>query len=441
MTRTRNSAFGGTTPPDVDVDVPSYTSIVREIVQDANLLYDKMTGSNGIASDQIIAKNGYVASGTVKTGPPTRRPVMNQTLLPTRFADDTQSSVSLAESDYDLYGGRAYIIAVPFWVPLGETDFWIDLSMVDPFGSDPEYEVRDSSWALHQEGILTKAVAGFDPEVWQGVIQFATPGQYYLLIRATIGWEGNYLRHVRVYPKRTRSGAGSQYPTASYNPFPIGTTNGSAAAFETIHDEMIADNAPVAGWIMTTLNRNVNWLLEFVTGAPAPGNSETILSNSRHMRHKADVFADEGQIELVVMTEALGSVTIDRRFPINAAGTRGCLSYPPIIPLFYNTTKRTFHLWTGVLPNFSVANSLRCRVLAVWENKGDITQWSLGVNGSATTAFAQIGTSGFYVAEVSGISYTGETNNDLDLELVRTATGAGQHGEIAILGYQLYFKP
>ena len=444
MTRTRNSAFGGTTPPDVDVDVPAYTSIIREINQDANLLYDKLTGENGIASDQIIAKNGYVADGTVKTGPPLRRPVWNQALLTNSDTGDISSrSAIVPEADYDLYGGRAYLLAVPFFVPVGETDFVLDVALEQVFGSDPEWEVRDTSWALHSAGALSQETPdGFEREVWRGVLQFPTQGQYYLLVIGTLGWEGNYLKSVRCYPDRKRSGSAPNLPTASFNPMPVG--NGTGEVYRDIHDEMIADDYPVAGWVVTALNRNVNWLLEYVTGAPVPGNSARQLADAQHMRHRADTFANEGQVQVVLATEALGAITLDRRFVISSSGERGCVGWPPIIPLTYDTTRRTFHKWSGRTFGLDTANNLRCRVLAVWDGKGDTTQWNLRVTheGSSTSSsnFAMIGTSGFYFAEVTAINEVAGVSTT-SFELQRSAVGTGVHGEIAILGYQLYYSP
>ena len=438
MTRTRNSSFGGTAPPDVDVDVPSYTSIFREIVQDANYLYDIGTGENGVSGTSIIIKNGE--SGR---GPPLRRVVVNQEIL--KPSSSPEGAFRVSEADYDVYGGRCYALAIPLFVPQGETDYWIDVVMDDPFGSAPVAEVRDTSWALNQEVPLTRAsLLHGEDEVYQGVVQFTAPGQYYLLIQITLGYgSGGWLHRWRVYPKRRRDGDGGILPTQSYNPFPVG--NGAGETFETIHDEMIVDDYPVASWLLTTLNRNVNWLLEWFTGAPVVGNSARQLAV--HMDHSQDNFTSEGELEFPLFAEAYGATQVDSNaVVIKSDGLRGCASWCPIIPLFDGTTRRTYGTIDLYVPNFP-NNNLRCRVLAAQETgKGDPSKWRFRVTtgaGSATeAAFTQIGTSDFWTAECTSIPVsTYGALEYFDFELRRDDTVGTAFGEMQLLGLQLYFDP
>lgn len=455
MTRTRNASFGGMAPPDADVDVPTFRTRFLELVQDVHFLIDKMTGANGISSTAVCNHNGELGRGA-----PLRRVPIAQSLQTQGWDSGGLSSVGtpilgMDEADVATYGGRLIILAVPFVVVEGEELYTVEVR-IDDRDDDLTFELYDSSMALDQT-----IEAARNGSVFAAPIQTPTPGDYFLVVRARVDdASAGRMRDWCVYPPQVRLAAAPQPVSDGANYFPVGTA--TAELPETIHDEMVVDNYPVAGWLITTLSRNINWLLEAARGAPLQGNGALNLADSAALNpatsafwaHSQDgtTFASEAEVEYVLFGEALGAV---QGTALDASGvtevvdsgmTQGLLDWAPLIPTFGGTTRRTGHKRACYVPNFQAGTSrLKARCLMANSNgKGTPTAWDFRVTtaagSSAAVAFTQLGTSQFYVSEVVAIPFSPDAINVFELELARSA-GVTTMGEIQVVGWEVFFQP
>jgi hypothetical protein len=436
-------------PPDGDVDAPTWRSRFLTLAQDANLVYDKMTGENGISSIDTCIHNGELGRGA-----PLRRTKAGQVL------DRVNTNgVAIPEADQDQYGGEMCFVAVPFRVPQGETVYVVEVDYrveIAPM----RFRTYDSAFALVQDiTVAAPQETQSNEQAFVAVMQFPAPGRYYLIVTADTGATTSAaLRSWRAYPPGNLDASDSIIESDTANPFPVGTP--TTELFETIHNEMIVDNYPIASWLIGTMSRNLNWLIEAATGMWPRGNASLQLADSgttnpataAFWAHSRAVWPSEPEVELPLFCEALGGIratAIDSSGvsePVNDTLTRGLVSFSPLIPTYGGTTRRTGYRRLCYVPDFQTA-SPRLKAVVLMANsdgKGTPTAWdarvTTGAGSSAAAAFVRLGTSDFYAAELTAIPFLADQLNTFDFEFARAA-GATTHGEIMICGVEVDFDP
>lgn len=468
MTRTANTSFGGMAPQDADIDAPTFRTQVLELVQDLNFIADALTGLNAVSAGSVISHNGNGGQGAPLRRVPWVQPVM----APLRNAGEAaRVSLFMDSADVATYGGPTYVACVPFLVADGEDLFQLEVEAKYQEHSFTA-EVYDSTFAeynvqpMQESGDSGRHVCS---------LQFPAAGQYYVLIRHNlIDEHGGPMYGFQCYPPQVRGGSQPTPVDDGANPFGVGDAVNEG--WEHIHDEMIQDDYAGASWVLSTLNRNINWLLEYLRGAPPIGNGTLTLADSSstspttsaffaHARARVqipddgggttytDISATEPEVQYLLLTEAFGAVLADEALAgsgvtevVDSAMTSGLLEWAPIIPTYGGTTRRTAHVRRCYVPDFQSASSrLKARALMVNSNgKGTPTAWDFrvttGAGSSAAVAFSRLGTSYFYTAEVTAVPFSSDQVNTFELELARSA-GVTQHGEIMLVGWQLYFDP
>lgn len=447
MTRTRNSTFHGTSPLDADVDVEAFKRVLKEHAQDYHLLYDKVTGENGVGSPDIV-----VHSGETNRGALLGIPLVNQGGL------GLANRIFMADADLGSHGGDILFWGAPVRMPEGETLLKV---VVDAFGELGFNAVlMDSTGAFVQDPQLMSYDE--DGGTHHAFLQVspATSTVYYLLLTLNIddnmgswAWRGT-----RAYFDRKRETPRPDDPAQQGVIFPVTSPAvGASLDSDVFHDEYFTDNYAVPGGIMTRFNRVLTSLWEYITGSPVPGNSSLVHddsaaddpADSRFWAHTRQDFANEGIVEFPLFTEGLGAVQlvsskgvdfiVDSASPPTAGLTQWFAPFP-------RDTSNVCTLRQARLfcPDFDDSSSdLKCTALFARKGgTGTPTQWQFRVNNTTTgtatgwQTVSQIGTTDFYTATVTGVPFAADGRQIFQFQMQRLAAGF-TFGEIAMVGYTL----
>lgn len=448
MTRNRNTAFRGITPPESDVDVKAYQRVLLECAQDFNRLYDVCTGENSISGFATILHNGDGGAGSLLGVP-----IINTYVGKLPWLEDASTA--------NLYGGDLYIYAFPAFIPQGETFYELVLEFASP---EVELEVLDMSGNNYYGGFIPSDYgdggggANFRHR-WR--LQFLGTGERLLFaFRKNIEQSGDIpIRHVRMYPTRLNADVAPRLTSSTGQaPFDVpaagsGLPADTATGVEILHDEMLVAQYALAGRIVTVLNRNLNALWEYITGSPVPGNDEvtnadsgaTNPATSRFMAHTRAPFTSEPLIEWPVFAEGVGCCRVDNgAFCVNNVnpGTDGVLDWH--VPYPRDLAATTGHQVRVFIPDFPVSPA-RFKVLAIFTNengKGTPGNWEARVTtvaGSSAWVFVtQIGTTNFWQAELTSVPYSSDAINNVALE-TRNLVGPYTFSEFAFVGWAGFF--
>ena len=455
MTRTRNGSISGTFDFDADVDAPTFARVLRELAQDLHMLYDSVTGENspaGAPAIQVIDHSGADGGGAL--------------LGMTSWQQAVHVRPFIADADLATYaanGGSIVLLAKPHWVCDGENVLVVEVD-ADEDAEDLYCEVFDASGALITSSRMSW-VAGADRDrarnaigTWQSIFQFTTTGvQTYVAVRRIYDSDRNWCKLYgwRGYAGRD-SGLDADVGVPGYsNGFPI--TAATGIAWELLHDEMFAADYALAGHLPTKLNRMINGLWEYVTGATVPGNST--LQQTYFKEHKRTAYANEPLPQLPHFGESIGAFgwngdvgggeawsLVDSADP----PTEGMLAW--YAPYARVVTEATLHRCSVFVDNFDASVMfLKCNVLAMSEMLSDAfkytpSAWEMRIyntgtgTGSAWQAFSHVGTLPMVSAAVASVPYTAGAHNQFELRL-RRPTGSYQFGELAIVGWDFYLEP
>jgi hypothetical protein len=447
VTRTRNTAFRGITPPECDVDVKAYQRVVLESVQDFNRLYDVCTGENGVSSVDTILHNCDGGAGS-----PLGVPIINTYVGFKPWLEDASTA--------NLYGGDLYIYGFTAFIPQGETAYELVLEFAS---DDVDLEVLDLTGASYYGGLVpgeyASTAGGTMRHRW--LLQFQGTGERLIfLFRKTIETEGDIpIRHVRMYPARLAADVAPRLASSTgENPFPVpvpasGLPADAATGVEIIHDEMCVAQYALPGRVLTVLNRNLNAMWEYITGSPVPGNDEvtnadtssTNPTTSRFMAHTQSEFASEPLVEWPLFAEGVGCSRVDNgAFCCDNVNppTDGVLDWH--VPYPRDVAATTGHQIRLRLPDFPTASS-QLKILALFVNesgKGTPGNWearvTTGAGSSAWVFVTQVGSTNLWTAELTAVPFTADINNNIALE-TRNLASAFVFGELAFKGWSGFF--
>ena len=418
MARIKNLTPLGTPPRDVARDASIFQRWLRNAVGDAALASDKMTGLNAEVDTINHSGNGRGC------------PMM---LPPVATACDIDLTSTLLK--------EYYVWAAPIYIPPSSSasdDYVVQADIVRN-GTVRSYsvEVRSFAWALLQGGELDREGV----EETHNLILPLAPGWQVLLIRATLpitASNAERIRGVRVY----RKGRAFRDPnnglsplstsgTAQVNVYPVPATLSSSLL--TFDDVQVEVDGPLDGYVLTRLNRGMNALWEYVTGAPVPGH------NVRTMPTTVDNnTAPAPSLAMPMGSWGTSCVNVDGTDKV-APGVAGFARYPTAE--IATTTISQVRLQ---FPNFLFAtNPLKCRVL-IWEKAGVATNWrfntSTAAGASSVVAVTMIGATGFGYVDIVNGNYTSGTEQTVSLNISHAAPGAFSD-EIYLVGWSVAFDP
>jgi hypothetical protein len=420
MARIKNLTPLGSPPRDVARDTSIFHRWLKNAVGDAALASDKMTGLNGELDTINHTGNGR--------GCP-------MTLPPVSTACDIDLTSTLLK--------EYYVWAAPIYIPPSSSasdDYVVQADIVRN-GTVRSYsvEVRSFAWALLQAGELDREGV----EETHNLILSLAPGWQVLLIRATLpitASNAERIRGVRVY----RKGRAFRDPnngfsplstsgTAQVNVYPVPATLSSSLL--TFDDVQVEENGPMDGYVLTRLNRGMNALWEYVTGAPVPGHNvrtmpTTVDNNTAPAPSLAMPMGSWG-------TSCVNADGTDKVVP----GVAGFARYPTAEFAALTTISQV----RLQFPSFLFAtNPLKCRVL-IWEKSaGTATNWrfntSTAAGFSSVVAVTMIGATGFGYVDIVNGNYTTGSGQTLSLQISHAAPGVFSD-EIYLVGWSVAFDP
>jgi hypothetical protein len=448
MARIKNATFQGAVPRSVVADASIREDWLANVAGDVALVSDKATGENG---QTPITHTG------AGDGCPLRLPLAAQHLDRSLIIYGT----SIAEDDF-------YVLAVPVFVPAGEADIYrLDVDMRALAGAVVTLEVLDSTGA-NVWGPYPGTARGTDDDLpgasnvseaqrFRWDFEVAAAGVFYLLVKRPcyyidadpdariVSWT---LDHVRATAGEANGLTAGDGGTAVSDPYDAHATFTPSTDHDT-YDEEVATDGPLSAYVLTRINRQINTLWEYITGAVIPGNS-TYQCSTTWDNNRAS-FTAEGLLDFPLQVVALGACHGDTGKPAVGDYTDSTPSDGPIghlmHPLSRSTTNDTIASVAMECPSFRTSTSdLKCVVL-VHSPGGAATaaNWRFRVTSSAGTATAvslvQVGTSNFLVATITGIPFTASSENYFNVQIANTATGALGSETLDILGACLFYEP
>jgi hypothetical protein len=364
-----------------------------------------------------------------------------------------------------------YVAAAPVLVPRGLSQWTIEIVVGGTVGTIWMLDVFDTAGAKTIDGAVGDGFvyeyAGGLRYVGEGQQTYRWPvslaaGLYYLGVRTEIASEESLqLLGLSMIP----TGAGAavvQSLESEDDRFPTDVPGAAMSVVqETVHDEMLTPQSAVSGWVLTKLNRNINNLFQFITGAPVRGNATLTVADSSSIdpawsRFSANTrrgpqLSAEPLVQFPLFTSLLGCVRESSQWCVSRPTvTDGIIGWHAPFPIQAAAAVPIHHVRCWV-PNFpSSPSNLKIHVLAINElGKGTPTAWQVRVavsfNGgvvftSGLVSFTRLGTTRFHVATVSAVSFQSDEPNTFSVEIERSSNVV-VNGEIAILGVHAVFDP
>lgn len=435
MARIKNSSFVGVPVQDVVRDANIYARTLSNVAGDLALVLDKATGQNG--------QTPVDHSGTAGLGSTLGMPLTNQTI---------NRSIKLAGGSTALYA----VLVVPIYCPAGITSYRLE---VDFDRARPTYvELRDSSWVKYTDFELRQTVTGdgaiYDSDV---SIQVSANAWTYLIVSrylnqdATVtpdrilGW-----RLAPIYDAPIASVSIPPTSVAVGSPFDVNATfTPSTMTTEEIDSDMVVSTYALDAYVTTRLNRMINTAWEYITGGKVPGNNATSVTTTWDASRAS--FTAEGLPQFPMFATATGcahydNVSTSTKNTFLGATLTSSPTTGPTEWVRYPTAQAASIVvartrgYTPKFPN-GVTSKLACRVLAYAYDSDSLAAWSATMAtaaGSKTSAFTQIGTTNWWVADMTAIPFSQETRSNFTLSLGHSAPGALTQ-EIIVTGYTMAF--
>jgi len=448
MARIKSTSFVGSPPRDVVADASIFRRWLRDAVGDTALVSDKVTGENTTTAIR------HTGAGD---GCQLRLPLAAQHIDVPIILEG--GGVTVEEQEF-------YIIAVPVWVAEGEAGpYRLTVTAPTSRGNTAtlKAEVRDSSWNVsygpypgtYEDDGGTVTVNGPVRETATWLVTLGEGLQYLCVSRTCYFADADPFAHLVCWSldhDRSFSGERNGVPQAGGSSvvgdvYPASSTFTPSTDHDT-YDEEVTVDGPLSSYVLTRLNRQLNTLWEYVTGAKLPGNNAyqcaTTWDNNRSS------FANDGLLDFPMAVVALGSmIAVTGKPGVNSytAPTEGLLDWV-CFPQTQTTTNANVTSATMVCPSFATGTSaLKCSVLLHTPNgAADAANWRFRVSSSAGTATAvapvQIGTSNMHIATVTAVPFTASSTNTLNVQVAHSVGGGGAvTEEIEILGCAFYFEP
>lgn len=472
MVRHVNASFVGTLVGDVDVDAPTFKRVVEDVVGDVALTYDKLTGENGILASDTVIHNGATGRGC-----PLGLPLVNQLInADMRISDPTSK---------DQHGGLGEHVFAPYVVMLqpGETEIVVFASISSPNTTIPEVGgayVRVLSTALVEEAVepfiffnsgldmacrVTGLVAGLHLvfPILRSDLVGAAGAECDLGVLRCVSIHHGRMRDPRALAARRGADYGVWEPSAT-----------EGVVHRDLDVGFFGETQAIDGYIMATVNRNMNGLEEFIRGWPAGGNFAFVHEdhdnagapdaiNPRRSRFDAHthsgiefatpLFTDEPEIAFSLMAASCGSF-------IFVPGTSGAkfaveLANPPTFGLTdWFTPWQTAEASQSVtrayamVPDFNTLDSkLKMTALILSDASADVANYEVTTtaNGNSSAAVTPTnidgGANNFWLATNIEVPFDPDIPNEFSIDIERVTGSIAAPGEAAIVAFALYFEP
>lgn len=479
MARMKNSTFQGSPPADLDPHRPSFARVMRNLIGDLALIYDKLTGENGEA-------NTIKHDGSADRGCLLGYPWINQTFggRDTRAgqwsADLGYTSAPSGAKGGGSFGNDTIVFGVPVFVPAGERDMTVRITgrgldvwpwrveLMKESDASILYsgELRHRNAARYEAleltthdngtdgaGVLCLLLVYADTTRRQAASGTTPDGQ----IRAFSLFAGP----TRIRSSSTR-GIGGGRPVGAIpvrrttNDFGVTSPGGNSLKFWDLTAGMVADLEPLSSVITAQANRNENGLYEYTTGWPAGGNASYVQADSadnnpgtsRFMSHAKAGMINEAAIDLPLWGQAFGAFMLDGNLVVDAAPpTKGMMDWYAEVPI---ATAVTAH-WSALLqlPDFATGANSRLKACVLAGSNSAVegakwkSSWKCGTALASTAqAFASVAGTKLMTSKagtVGLINYNSDVNNQVDLRLEKTAAKVSVD-ELAVMGACLYFE-
>ena len=452
MARIKNATFAGSPPRDVVGDASIFRRWLANAVGDIALVTDLVTGANG---ETPITHTG-AGNGC-------------QLRLP-KAAQHIDSSIVLEGSG--IAEQAAYVLAVPVFIPAGEADrYRLEVVMSMPAGVDSYVTVINAAGTTTfgpTAGVTTEtgeeASGGASRVSRLQSVVFEVPltaaGLWFILVSRTVYFDdvdpdGRLVSWTLTHSSApltavsggngiTLNGGGG----AISDPYDAPATFTPSTVHDT-YDEEVAIDGPLSAYVLTRLNRHINAMWEYVTGALIPGNAT--YQNATTWDNSRASFTAEGLLDFPICVVALGSCLVDTSKPsvddyTDLTPLDGLL-YWSVHPTTRTTTVANLTSVDVVLPSFSTSSSaLKCAILMNSPSGvANAANWRFTVNTGAGTSAAvapvQIGSTNLLVATVTAIPFTASAENGMSVRIANTAIGALGVEALDVLGVVLYFDP
>lgn len=452
MARIKNASFVGSPPRDVVADASIFQRWMENAIGDVALVTDKVTGANG---ETPLTHTG-AGDGCQLRLPKAAQHIDRSIVL---------EGTTIAEQ-------LAYVLAVPVFVPAGEADrYRLEVVMSMPAGTQAFATVINAAGTTTvnaQAGTVTETpdetvgsaqrVSRVQSVVWD--LPLTAAGLWYILVSRTVYFDDldpdgrliSWTLHHASTPLTAQDANGLSLNGgggAISDPYAAPSTFTPSTVHDTYSEEGVYSGGPLSAYVLTRLNRHINALWEYVTGAKIPGNATyqcaTTWDNSRAS------FTGEGQIDFPLTVVGLGSCLFDTAKPslddyTTLTPVDGLLDWH-LHPVSRSTSWDNLSSVRVTLPSFSTSSSnLKCAILVNSPSGvANAANWRFRVSssaGSATgVAATQIGTTRFLVATVTAVPFTASADNTLNIQISNTAAGALGVETLDVLGYVLYFDP
>lgn len=449
MARIKNPTFAGAVPRSVVADASIRADWLANVAGDVAKVSDLATGEN---SETPITHTGN------GDGCPLRLPLAAQHLDRSLIIYGS----TIAEDDF-------YVLAVPIFVGAGEANIYrLDVDMRTLAGAIVTLEVRDSTGATVSGPTPGEAIDTDDDlpgasrvsraQRFRWDFQVVSSGVYYVLVKRPcyfsdadpdarlVSWT---LDHVRPTVGESNGITAGNGGTAISDPYETHATFTPSTDHDT-YDEEVTVDGPLSAYVLTRINRQLNTLWEYITGAVIPGNATHQCSTTWDNNRAS--FTSEGQLDFPIAVVALGACHGDTGKPAvgdytdstPADGLIGWTTHP----LSESATNDNVTSLLVTLPSFDTSSSdLKCKVLVHAPNgAGTASDWRFRVlNGTTATAssavaLVQVGSSNFLVATITGVPFSASADNVLNIQIAHNAAGAGVD-QLDILGACFYFEP
>jgi hypothetical protein len=256
------------------------------------------------------------------------------------------------------------------------------------------------------------------------------------------------LDHDRTYAGDTNGLTVGDGGTAITDPYKAHSTFTPSTDHDTF-DEEVVDSGPLSAYVLTRINRQLNTLWEYITGAKIPGNAAYQCSTTWDNNRAS--FTGEGRLDFPMAIGAIGACHGDTGKPAcgdytTLTPTDGPLDWL-VHPVSRSTTNDNFANLIMQMPSFSTSSSaLKCVVLVHSPSgAGNAANWRFRVNTTGGTSSAvaatQIGSTNFLAASITSIPFTASSTDNVNLQIANTAPGALSGETLDILGAVLYFDP
>lgn len=463
MARKKNATFQGAGASEVDVDVATFERVIENVVGDAALIWDITYNVTAAAAGTTINHSGYNSTTQVGRGTPLGIPYCCS-----RYLDD---SLTYNLSNTYSTSSKVALFFVPIYCPQGE--LYLDVRLPIPSNGDMSasidnlpfaVEIYSSAFALLKSipmVLESKRTTVAEDSIYYASAEFPTSGTLYFVAITTSGVRAAYdlIFKQPFYTWRSEmitTGA-LNIPNVPGTPYPVGTTNFGGLnipSFVDFDDARFSSYFPISAHEVFYTAQNLNTIEEMLTGAPAGGQSAYSLSVASDVAFHDHLtyLTNDVMVDLPLWQMALGAA----EFTTNTASIKTKFTEwdaPRIREIATNATGGQELLSVLLeLDNFDpsfTGSKLNVVVLArsnainkaqgTYELMAQMFNEANTSKPAQTVGFVALGTSDFYVAQVSGLEFHQKAVNRLRL-FIKYNNMPTIDDSFAVVGASAYFK-